>query len=70
MLKLSLIILILFTSCNLFAGGAEHPRIYYSVAKKIDIIHSINSVEWKKQLVAEKKTTLEKYLNYCMEDPQ
>ncbi|MBX2876606.1 MAG: heparinase II/III-family protein [Saprospiraceae bacterium] len=59
------------TSFALLYGNADaHPRIYITAEAKGDFLQSIQQADWKAKIVEDKKTTLDKYLKYCAEDPQ
>ncbi|MEO9513473.1 MAG: heparinase II/III family protein [Flavobacteriaceae bacterium] len=71
MRRISLILLsFLLCSFGLIAqNNNAHPRIYITNKKKEAFFKTIENVKWKKELVDKKKKNLEKYLNYCKEDP-
>lgn len=47
----------------------SHPRIYTSEQSGEYFLKNIKNIEWKKSLVDKKIKNLEKFLNYCKEDP-
>ncbi|MBP0903866.1 heparinase II/III family protein [Mariniflexile gromovii] len=53
-----------------FAQELGHPRIYTTNAAKTKFLESIQTTEWKKNLVDKKIENLEKYLAYCEKDPK
>lgn len=68
-------IIIVLVSTILFSAGCisekekTHPRIYCDDESKPAFLESLNNVEWKKQLVENKKANLETYLKLCEDDP-
>ncbi|MFB9054021.1 heparinase II/III family protein [Formosa undariae] len=70
-LKYHVFIVFCFVLCSefLFAQDSQHPRIYITNEAKSDFLQSIEQVDWKKELVEEKKANLEKYFGFCEKDP-
>ena len=51
-------------------GSREnHPRIYAGNVTKEDFVKSIEEVEWKAEIVAQKKEEVDKYLGFWKSDP-
>ena len=60
--------LLMISGCS--RNSENHPRIYGSDRSKAGFLKSANSIEWKKQLIEDKKENLDKYLKLCEKDPE
>ncbi|MDO6518628.1 heparinase II/III domain-containing protein [Zobellia uliginosa] len=65
-----------FTICMVWvsfmamAQTTAHPRIYVTDQERPVFVKSLESVEWKKELVNAKKERLAKYISYWEKDPE
>jgi hypothetical protein len=55
---------------NSDVDNSLHPRIYCSDANREAFLKSVSETEWKKIFVEKKKQSVEKYIQYCLEDPE
>lgn len=62
-------ILLLMNPIFSFGQNSIHPRIYTTNAVKNEFLETVKTVAWKNSLVEAKKSKLEKYLQFCENDP-
>jgi hypothetical protein len=59
---------------GLIAAGSynanRHPRILVGNLTNQEFLTSMEEVDWKRQLIADKKEHLHRYMDLCLEDPQ
>jgi len=58
-----------FAQLQSMADPENHPRIYGNNALRNDFIQAVNASEWKTEIVAKKKATIDQYVNRCLADP-
>ena len=57
-------------SVSLLAQEGSHPRIYITDEEKDHFIQSIETTDWKNEIVQRKREYVEKYMKLCEEDPE
>lgn len=68
--KVVLIICCSIYSISIVGQASVHPRIYTNNDSKEVFLETLEKVTWKKELVERKKENLEKYLNFCNDNPE
>ncbi|WP_218944455.1 heparinase II/III domain-containing protein [Maribacter luteus] len=67
---LLLTVCLLMGSKSLFGQELGHPRVYVTNEEKEAFVKAVKTVEWKKELIDNKKKRLEKYVQYWEKDPE
>lgn len=65
-----LLLVTIISGSTVLAQETIHPRIYITDQKKASFLESIEAVEWKKELIEEKKERLQKYIQLWQKNPE